>query len=132
MKKCLHFIVFIFVLFGFYACASAPFGGYPLINGTTYAHVVSYENIAKGRVRYVLDTSRGLVEGYAKNDIYKIGESVKVVAKSGEILSMSQGFSRTKIIKNPPKKRLQITIPQNERLNFWDCGSFYKITEHLP
>ena len=118
MKKCLHFIVFIFVLFGFYACASAPFGGYPLINGTTYAHVVSYENIAKGRVRYVLDTSRGLVEGYAKNDIYKIGEIVKVVAKSGEILSMSQGFSRTKIIKNPPKKRLQITIPQNERLNF--------------
>ena len=111
-KKYLHFVLFVFALFGFCACASA------LINGTTYAHVVSYENIVKGRVRYVLDTSRGLVEGYAKNDIYKIGESVKVVAKSGEILSMSQGFSRTKIIKNPPKKRLQITIPQNERLNF--------------
>ena len=117
-KKYLHFVVLIFVLFGICACASAPFGGYPLINGTAYAHVVSYENITKGRVRYVLDTPRGLVEGYAKNDIYKIGESVKVVAKSGEILSMSQGFSRTKIIKNPPKKRLQIAIPQNERLNF--------------
>lgn len=118
MKKCLHFIVFIFVVFGFYACASAPFGCYPLINGTAYAHVVSYENIAKGRVRYVLDTTRGLVEGYAKNDIYKIGESVKVIAKSGEILSMSQGFSRTKIIKNRPKKHIQMAIPQNERLNF--------------
>jgi len=31
---------------------------------------------------------------------------------------MSQGFSRTKIIKNPPKKHLQMAIPQNERLNF--------------
>jgi len=60
MKKCLHFIVFIFVLFGFYACASAPFGGYPLINA--WVNVVALVAFASLPILVIRNIKRAMVE----------------------------------------------------------------------